>query len=78
MGSETLGKEGTERMLTMKMARIGAQLTQQNVADSMGIHVQTYGKMEANPGDVTIDEAKRFCEIVGRDYREIFFDSDSN
>ena len=32
--------------MTMKMARVGANLTQQQIADKMGIHVQTYLKME--------------------------------
>ena len=34
--------------ISMKMARVGADLTQQQVADKMGIHVQTYSKMESN------------------------------
>lgn len=59
--------------MTMKMARVGAGLTQQQVADKMGIHVQTYLKMEKDSDGVTIREAKLFSEIVGVAWSEIFF-----
>lgn len=64
--------------ITMKMARIYAKKTQQQLADKMGVHVQTYAKMENNPEDVTIREAKLFAEIVGLPWEEIFFGNDSN
>lgn len=64
--------------MTMKMARIGAGLTQQQIADKMGIHVQTYIKMEKDSEGVTIREAKLFSEIVGVAWSEIFFGSNSN
>lgn len=64
--------------LTMKMARVGAGLTQQQTADQMGVHVQTYSKMENDSEGVTIREAKLFSKIVGVDWTEIFFGTDSN
>lgn len=64
--------------ISVKMARVGANLTQQQLADEMGIHVQTYAKMENNPGSMTIDESKLFARIVGVPWGEIFFDIDSN
>ena len=64
--------------MTMKMARVGAGLTQQQVADKMGIHVQTYLKMEKASDGVTIREAKLFSEIVGVAWSEIFFGNESN
>lgn len=64
--------------ISMKMARVGANLTQQQVADKMGIHVQTYSKMENNSESVTIGEAKLFGRIVGVAWTEIFFGEDSN
>lgn len=64
--------------MTMKMARIGANLTQQQIADKMGIHVQTYSKMENNSESVTIKEAKLFSKIVGVAWSEIFFGNNSN
>lgn len=62
----------------MKMARVGAGLRQKDVAEQMGIHVQTYMKMEQNPEDISIKDAKRFAEIVGVSWTDIFFQNNSN
>lgn len=64
--------------LTMKMARVGANLTQQEVADKMGIHVQTYAKMENDSDSVTIADAKLFSSIVNVGWTDIFFGTDRN
>lgn len=64
--------------ITMKQARVGADMTQQQIADKMGVHVQTYQRMEQNPQDVTIKQGKVFSEIVGCNFEDIFFDSNSN
>lgn len=64
--------------VTMKQARVGADMTQQEVADKLGVHVQTYQRMESHPGDVTIKQGKNFAEIVGLRFDDIFFDTDSN
>lgn len=58
--------------VSMKQARVGANLTQQEIADKMGIHVQTYQRMESHPGDVTIKQGKIFAEIVGLKFDDIF------
>ncbi len=64
--------------ITMKQARVGAEMTQQQVADRMGVHVQTYQRMENNPEDVTIRQGKSFSEIVGVRFEDIFFINNSN
>lgn len=64
--------------ITMKQARVGANLTQQQVADRLGVHVQTYMRMEQNPQDVTIKQGKMFSEIVGCNFEDIFFTNASN
>lgn len=64
--------------ISVKMARVGANLTQQQLADEMGVHVQTYAKMENSPDTMTIQEAKLFSKIVNVPCTEIFFDKDSN
>lgn len=71
-------RRGRKMSMTMKMARVGAGLTQQQVADKMGIHAQTYSKMENDSDGVTIREAKLFSEIVGVPWTEIFFGVESN
>ena len=64
--------------MTMKMARVGADLTQQQVADLMGVHVQTYMKMEKDPEDMTVRNAKLFAKITGVPLSEIIFINNSN
>lgn len=59
--------------LTMKQARVGAEMTQQQVADSLGVHVQTYQRMENNPEDISIKQGKKFADIVGVNFEDIFF-----
>ena len=61
--------------LTMKQARIGAGLKQQDIADRMGVHVQTYQRMEKHPEDITIRQGKLFAQIVGLPFEVIFFGS---
>lgn len=62
--------------LTMKQARIGINATQQEIADKMGVHVQTYARMEKEPEDITIKEAKLFSDIVGLPISDIYFGLD--
>ena len=59
--------------ISMKQARVGANLTQAQIAEKMKIHSQTYAKIEKHPGSATIDQAKAFSEIVNVDINDIFF-----
>ncbi|WP_234396987.1 helix-turn-helix domain-containing protein [Bacillus massiliglaciei] len=51
--------------------------TQRDIAKRLGIHVQTYSKMEKDPDNVTIGEAKKICRILDVSYDFIFFNHDS-
>ncbi|WP_260286773.1 helix-turn-helix transcriptional regulator [Peribacillus aracenensis] len=64
-------------ILTLKQARLIKGFTQREIAKKLGVHVQTYSKMEKNPGDVTIKEAKKICDILDLSYDFIFFNVDS-
>lgn len=59
--------------MTMKQARIGIDATQQEIADKMGVHVQTYARMEKHPEDLTIKQAVQFASIVGRPISDLYF-----
>lgn len=63
--------------LTLKQARCVAEKTQQQLADFLGIHVQTYRKIEVKPEIATIKQAKDISRFLGISYNEIFFDSQS-
>ena len=64
-------------MYTVKQARLLANKTQEDMADILGIHVQTYRKLEHNPTEITIGQAKIIAEITGVSVNHIFFGSDS-
>ena len=53
-------------------ARKKERYTQQNVADYLGISRITYAKMEKNPGDITLDDARRLAAHFKVDVRDIF------
>lgn len=53
-------------------ARKKERYTQQNVADYLGISRITYAKMEKNPGDITLDDARRLAALFKVDVRDFF------
>lgn len=62
--------------ITLKMARIGADLTQGDVADQLGININTYSKWEKDPGMISIRDAYKICKIVGAKFDKINFIAD--
>lgn len=65
--------EDQSMKLTLKMARIGAGLTQQQVADALGIHVQTYARLEKHPEKMKMEQAIRFADLTGVDLSDLTF-----
>lgn len=63
--------------LTLRQARLVKELTQEQMADILGVHVQTYRKIELNPDSATIKEAKILASKLGLDYNDIFFGNNS-
>lgn len=60
--------------ITLKQARLLREKTQEHMANLLEIHVQTYRKLEENPDEVTIGQAKLLSEDLGFSYDTIFFD----
>lgn len=58
---------------TPKQARLIKELTQNNVAEKMGVSVHVYRKLESDPSRFTIGQAKIFSEVVGFSYEQISF-----
>lgn len=50
---------------TIKQARKYAGLTQEQMGKSIGIHRQTYMKIEKDPAVATIGQIKRISDITG-------------
>lgn len=65
-------------LLTLKQARRALGFTQDEMADLLGVHVQTYRKIESNPDVATIGQAKAISKKLGMDYNCIFFGDDSS
>ena len=61
-------------IISVKAARINAHLNQAEIAEKMGMHVQTYRKIEEHPETATIKQAKQIAEITGYGLEDIFFD----
>lgn len=59
--------------LTLKQARLLGEKTQDQMAELLHIHVQTYRKLEENPEEVTIKQAKAICKYLGQNLDTIFF-----
>lgn len=59
-------------------ARKNERYTQQQVADHLGISRVTYAKMEKNPGDISLDDARRLADLFKVDVRDIFFSRNNN
>jgi DNA-binding XRE family transcriptional regulator len=59
--------------MTIRQVREQAGLTQQNMADKLGISRQAYAAYESHPERVTIEQARRICSILGAEYERIFF-----
>ncbi|MEC0173013.1 helix-turn-helix transcriptional regulator [Paenibacillus graminis] len=64
--------------LTVKQARLFSGKTQQEIADLLSVHVQTYMKWEKNPDEMSVGTAKQFSRIVEQDFESVFFDIESN
>lgn len=54
-------------------ARKKERYTQQQVADYLGVSRITYAKMEKNPGDITLDDARKLAALFKVDVHDIFF-----
>lgn len=58
---------------TIRQVREEAGVTQQQMADKLGISRQQYANYEQHPERVTIEQARRICAILGAEYERIFF-----
>lgn len=58
---------------SIKQARLLAEKTQEETADYLGIHKQTYAKIERNPELATIGQAKLISKFFNRRIDEMVF-----
>ncbi len=65
-------------LITVRGARANANKTQQEVADALKMHVQTYASLERNPERFTIAQAEKFARFVHQDVSDIIFLPDNS
>ena len=61
--------------LNLRQARRIRDKTQDEMAELLNVHVQTYRKIEENPDLATVEQAKKIAQYLNLPYNEIFFDS---
>lgn len=66
-----------QRILTLKQARLFADVNQAEVAKAIGVSRYTYMQLEKNPDKATIAQAKAISKFLNVPYDEIFFGADS-
>jgi len=59
--------------LTLKKARLISEKTQKEMAEAIGVYVETYRKLEKNPELCTIEQAKKIARYLNLTVNEIFF-----
>lgn len=59
--------------LTLKQARVINEISQHKMAEMLGIHVDTYRKIEREPDMATIEQARKISKITGVPVEQIFF-----
>ena len=58
---------------TIEEARKELGITISDMSEQLGVTRQTYSKMEQNPENLTIREARLICSILGKKFEDIFF-----
>lgn len=59
--------------LTLKAARMMRGLTQDDMAEKLNIHRNTYAAWEAHPEDISIRNAEEICKILDLAADDIIF-----
>lgn len=64
--------------LTIRQWRRAKEITQEQMAERLGIHVNTYQNWEEAPGKISVTKAVEIAEILGITINDIVFQSESN
>lgn len=59
--------------LTLRQWRRAKEITQEKMADTLGVHVNTYQNWEEDPGKISIDKAFAIANFLGISINEINF-----
>lgn len=59
--------------LTVKQHRLIREISQEEMAEKVGVHVQTYRAWEENPEKISIAKAKKIAAAFNISINEIYF-----
>ena len=59
--------------LTVKQHRLIREISQEEMAEKVGVHVQTYRAWEENPEKISIAKAKKIAAAFGISINDIYF-----
>ena len=59
--------------ITLKQARVGVGYSQMEIAEKLGVSLNTYRRYEQNPEKMAIDKALQFCAITNTTPDDLFF-----
>lgn len=63
--------------LTIRQIRLAKEISQQEMADKLGVHVNTYAAWEKEPLTISIGNAFRIASIFNMSIDDIFFKSET-
>ena len=63
--------------MQLRAWRRAKNISQQEMADRLNVHVGTYQNWEKNPQKISIDHAKKISEILGVSINDISFTEES-
>ena len=61
--------------ISLKSARVNANLTQKELGQILGVHENTIAKWENNPAEMSIRNAEKICKALKINLSDIFFGS---
>jgi len=63
--------------MSIRQVRRAKEITQQEMADTLNVHVQTYRKIEEHPENATIAQARAIADKLGMTYDDFNFTPNS-
>lgn len=60
---------------TLRQLRLAKEISQEKMAEELGVHRNTYASLEENPGKISIDQAKAIALILEVSVDAIFFNN---
>jgi transcriptional regulator with XRE-family HTH domain len=68
----------TNQVMTLAECRKEAGLTQGDMARALGISGARYSRIESDPSNLTIRQARNICSVIGRPYESVSFSKPVN